>query len=50
MAPLTALFPPGKGGGAGVASGGKGKGMLIHSLTDGGGMPLANWHHAGQRG
>jgi len=42
MAPLTARFPPGKGGGAGVASGGKGKGMLIHSLTDGGGMPLAN--------
>ena len=42
MAPLMALFPPGKGGGAGVAHGGKGKGILIHSLTDGGGMPLAN--------
>jgi len=37
-----ALFPPGKGGGEGVARGGKGKGLLIHSLTDGGGMPLAN--------
>src|SRR5919106_4028596 len=42
MAPSTALFPPGKGGGEGVARGGKGKGVLIHSLTDGGGMPLAN--------
>src|SRR6266849_9406294 len=42
MAPLMALFPPGKGGGEGVAHGGKGKGILIHSLTDGGGMPLAN--------
>ena len=37
-----ALFPPGKGGGEGVARGGKGKGILIHSLTDGSGMPLAN--------
>jgi hypothetical protein len=37
-----ALFPPGKGGGEGVAHGGKGKGILIHSLTEGGGMPLAN--------
>ena len=36
-----ALFPPGKGGGAGVAHGGKGKGVLIHSLTEGHGMPLA---------
>jgi len=42
MAPLMALFPPGKGGGEGVAHGGKGKGILIHSLTDGHGMPLAN--------
>src|SRR5215468_7389489 len=42
MAPLTALFPPGKGGGEGVAYGGKGKGVLIHSLTEGRGMPLAN--------
>ena len=42
MAPLMALVPPGKGGGEGVAHGGKGKGILIHSLTDGGGMPLAN--------
>ena len=37
-----ALFPPGKGGGEGVAHGGKGKGILIHSLTEGRGMPLAN--------
>jgi transposase len=42
MAPLTALFPPGKGGGEGVAYGGKGKGILSHSLTAGDGMPLAN--------
>ena len=40
MALWTALFPPGKGGGEGVAHGGKG--ILIHSLTEGGGMPLAN--------
>jgi hypothetical protein len=37
MAPSMALFPPGKGGGEGVARGGKG--MLIHSLTEGNGMP-----------
>jgi Transposase DDE domain len=42
MAPWMARFPPGKGGGEGVAHGGKGKGILIHSLTAGGGMPLAN--------
>jgi IS5 family transposase len=42
MAPLMALFPPGKGGGQGVARGGKGKGVLIHSLTAGDGMPLAH--------
>jgi hypothetical protein len=42
MAPLTALFPPGQGGGAGVAHGGQGQGSLSHSRTDGGGMPLAN--------
>jgi transposase len=36
-----ALFPSGKGGGEGVARGGKGKGILIHSLTDGAGMPLS---------
>jgi len=42
MAPWMALCPPGKGGGKGVAHGGKGKGILIHRLTDGGGMPLAN--------
>jgi hypothetical protein len=42
MAPSMALFPPGKGGGEGVARGGQGKGILIHSLTEGNGMPLAN--------
>src|SRR5262245_40684076 len=41
MAPWMALFPPGKGGGESVARGGKGKGVLIHSLTAGDGMPLA---------
>jgi hypothetical protein len=33
-------FPPGKGGGEGVAYGRKGKGILIHALTDATGMPL----------
>jgi transposase len=42
MAPWMALFPPGKGGGEGVAHGGKGKSILIHSLTEAQGMPLAN--------
>ena len=42
MGPSTAPFPPGTGGGEGVARGGKGKGILIHSLTDAAGMPLAN--------
>src|ERR1044071_9528674 len=42
MAPWMARFPPGEGGGEGVAHGGKGKGILIHSLTEGRGMPLAN--------
>jgi hypothetical protein len=37
MAPV----PPGKGGGEGVAYGRKGKGLLIHSLTDGAGRPLS---------
>src|SRR5688572_17383557 len=36
-----AHFPPGKGGGASVAYGRKGKGILIHSLTDAAGRPLA---------
>ena len=40
MVPLTALVPPGKGAGEGVARGGKGTGSRIHSHTDGG-MPLA---------
>ena len=35
-----ALFPPGKGGGEGVAYGYKGKGILIHSITDANAMPL----------
>ena len=34
------LFPPGKGGGEGVAYGYKGKGILIHSITDANGMPV----------
>ena len=38
---LMVLFPPGKGGGDGVAHGFKGKGVLIHSLVDAQGMPLA---------
>ncbi|CDZ79490.1 Transposase [Legionella massiliensis] len=37
-----APFPPGKGGGEGIAWGGKGKGVLIHILTDGSGMPLSH--------
>ena len=41
MARWLALFPPGKGGGEGVASGRKGQGLLIHRLTDAAGMPLA---------
>lgn len=35
------LFPPGKGGGEGVAHGYKGKGVLIHVYTDANGMPLS---------
>lgn len=35
-----ALFPPGKGGGEGVGYGYKGKGILIHSITDANGMPV----------
>ena len=34
------LFPPGKGGGEGVNYGYKGKGILIHSITDANGMPV----------
>jgi hypothetical protein len=41
LEPLTVLFPPGKGGGEEVAYGGKGKGVLIHTLTEGNGMPKA---------
>jgi transposase len=35
-------FSPGKGGGEKVAHGYKGKGVIIHTLTDANGMPLAN--------
>ena len=42
MARCTGLFSPGKGGGDGVAYGGKGKGLLIHTLTEASGMPLSN--------
>ena len=42
MGPSTALFPPGKGGGEEVAYGYKGKGILIHTLTEGNGMPISN--------
>ena len=40
MEPLTALFPPLNGGGEGVGYGYKGKGVLIHSITDANGMPV----------
>ncbi len=40
MEPLTALFPPGKGGGEGIGYGYKGKGLLIHTITDANGMPV----------
>ena len=39
---VDGAFSPWQGGGEGVARGGKGKGILIHSLTEGRGMPLAN--------
>lgn len=35
-----ALFPPLNGGGSGVGYGYKGKGVLLHSITDAIGMPL----------
>jgi len=37
---LTALFPPGRGGGEGVEYGYKGKGATIHLIVDGHGRPL----------
>ena len=37
---MTVLFPLGKGGGEGVGYGYKGKGILIHSITEANGMPL----------
>lgn len=40
MARWTAPFPPGRGGGEGIAYGYKGKGVTIHSITDSKGMPL----------
>ena len=42
MGQSIALFPPGKGGGEEVVYGRKGKGILIHTLTEGNGMPLTN--------
>ena len=42
MAWWTGLFLPGEGGGDGVAYGGKGKGILIHTLTEGSEVPLSN--------
>jgi len=36
-----ALFPPGKGGGQEVDYGYKGKGVTIHLLVEGGGLPLS---------
>ncbi|CDN10821.1 hypothetical protein RintRC_4130 [Richelia intracellularis] len=42
MARWTGLFTPGKGGGDGVVYSGKGKAILIHTLTEGSGMPLSN--------
>jgi IS5 family transposase len=39
MGPWMAHFPPGTGGGEGIAYGRKGKGILIHRLTDATGMP-----------
>lgn len=39
---IDGSFSPGKGGGDEVAYGYKGKGILIHTLTEGNGMPLSN--------
>jgi transposase len=41
MGPLIVHFPPGTGGGEGVAHGRKGKGILIYSLIEAGGMSRA---------
>ena len=38
---MTALFPPGKGGGELVDYGYKGKGVTTHLLVEGNGMPLS---------
>lgn len=43
---LTGLFPPVQGGGEDVAYGYKGKGILIHTLTDGNGMHARESHNA----
>ncbi len=37
---MTAQYPPGKGGGEDVGYGYKGKGILIHSITEANGMPV----------
>lgn len=39
---VAGAFSPWEGGGEGVAHGGKGQGLLIHSLTEGHGMPWAH--------
>ncbi len=43
-ASIDGSFAAGKGGGEGVEYGFKGKGVTIHALTDGQGMPLALTH------
>ena len=40
---VDGAFSPWQGWGRGRRPRGKGKGILIHSLTEGNGMPLANW-------
>ncbi|CDN11491.1 hypothetical protein RintRC_5086 [Richelia intracellularis] len=42
MAGWTGFFPPGKGGGDGVAYGGKRQYIIIRTLTGGSGMALSN--------
>ncbi len=39
--PSTAPFPPGRGGGEGVERGYKGKGVLMHVVVEGHGLPLS---------
>ena len=37
---MTVQYPRGKGGGEGVCYGYKGKGILLHTITDANGMPV----------